>query len=251
MNGIWLMTGRLNGIRNSRATANRPIATFSVQLGRSWASARRRCRGSGRQQHAQTLRISGVPNRPYGRDEQPDDHHDVGDDHRVAGAEHVGLPGRGTGRRRSRRAPTISPPTSAPGHRVQAAEDHRRQRPEGDELRLGLDRPGLGDRWLGGEDPADGGQHGARRPGDGEHPADADALGHRHLLVVGDGPHGDAGARPVEEEHGEEADARGDDGGDVRPVDEGVPDGERARPPRRGDRRGTGSSRSRWRTPGG
>ena len=107
-------------------------------------------------------------------------------------------------------------------HRVEAAEDHRRQRPEGDEHGLLVDRAGLLDRRLHGEDAADGGEHRTGGPGDREHPPDVDALGHRRFLVVGDRPHRDAHARAVEEVHGDERDRGGDHRRDVRPVDDGA-----------------------------
>ena len=46
-----------------------------------------------------------------------------------------------------------------------------------------------------------------------------DALGERGFLVEGHGAHGDAGARAEEQEHGDERQRGGDEGGDPRPVD--------------------------------
>ena len=69
-NGIWLMIGSENGIRNSTTTAM-TATTFLVTVGSICASALVGRVEVGAQQHAQTLRISGVPNRPYGRTSRP------------------------------------------------------------------------------------------------------------------------------------------------------------------------------------
>ena len=93
-----------------------------------------------------------------------------------------------------------------------------------------------GDRRLGGEDAADGGQHCTSGPSDGEHPAHADALGHGRLLIEGDSAHGDPEPGPVEEVHGHESGGRGHHGRDEAPVDQPVADLEPVGQPRDSDR---------------
>ena len=157
------------------------------------------CSRFGAAAHRHTRLISGVPNRPYGRTSSTIEHHDVGDDQLVAGAERVGVLGEVGAGEHLGAARSASPPTSAPATesspprmtagsaRKASAGDRRRGRAAGRSVtsrRRSRRRTASAAR---------------RTPGDGEHPADRDALGQRRLLVEGDGAHGDAGPRAEEE----------------------------------------------------
>ena len=173
-------------------------------------------------------------------DEQSDDHHDVRDDQRVAGAEHRVWPDRYWPAKISA-SPTMSPPTSAPCTESRPPRITAGRARNATSATSPVDGPGLGDRRRCGEHAAERREHGTGTPRDREHAPDVDALGHRRFLVLGDRSHGDAHPRPVEEVHGDERRAGRDHDGDVRPVELDAADPEVLVPHGTFERRGSRS----------
>ena len=97
--------------------------------------------------------------------------------------------------------PTMSPPTTAPEDRIQAAENDHREHLEADRGDLRVDAEHRAP-----DDAAERRDDAGHGPGDGEVALDIDAHGHGDLGVVGDGAHGDTHAA-LGEEPGEAADA--------------------------------------------
>ena len=90
--GSWLITGSENGSSTATSSEQRQRDALRPRREDRRLGLGSSCRGvAGRAPH--TLLISGVPNSPYGPDEEHDQHHDVGDDQRVAVAERVGVLG--------------------------------------------------------------------------------------------------------------------------------------------------------------